>query len=67
MSELSHCLEMALMCRPCALEDEEGKEQWLAEAERWNQLAGAAIGHPFEEGIANRSSDIAESNNVRVE
>ncbi len=32
---------------------------WLAEAEEWKQLREAA---PFEERIANRSSDLAESN-----
>jgi hypothetical protein len=55
MSELSHCVEMAMMCRQCALEDEERKEKWLAEAEKWNQRAGAAIG-------LSRSSNLANSN-----
>jgi len=59
MSELSHCLEMALMCRQCALEDEERREQWLAEAERWNQLAGGAIGHPFKRENCDHSSYLA--------
>jgi hypothetical protein len=47
MNELSHCVEMASMCRQCALEDEERKELWLAEAEKWNQRAGRAIGYSF--------------------
>ena len=67
MSELRHCVEMAMMCRQCALEDEERKAEWLAEAERGNQRAGAALGHPFEERIANRSSDVANSNNRQRE
>jgi hypothetical protein len=64
MSELSHCVEMAMMCRQCAFEDEERKEKWLALAEKWNQRAGAAIGHPIQERIANRSGDLANSNEV---
>jgi hypothetical protein len=60
MSELSHCVEMAMMCRQCALEDEERKEQWLAEAEKWNQRASATI-------ASSRSSDLANSNKVKVE
>jgi len=60
MSELSHCVEMAMMCRQCALEDEERKEKWLVEAEKWNQRAGAAIG-------SSHSSDLANSNKVKAE
>jgi uncharacterized protein YdaU (DUF1376 family) len=37
---------------------------WLAEAEEWKQLRQSA---PFKEGIANRSGDLAKSNNVKVE
>jgi hypothetical protein len=33
----------------------------------WNELADDAIGHPLEERIANRSSDLAESNYEKVE
>ena len=60
MSELRHCVEMAMMCRQCALEDEERKEQWLAEAEKWNQRAGVAI-------ASSRSSDLANSDKVKAE
>jgi hypothetical protein len=34
---------------------------WLAEAEEWRQLRRSA---PFKGRIANRSSDLAESNNA---
>jgi len=53
---------MAAMCRQRAQDDKERSEEWLAQAEMWNQLAGAAIGHPFTETIANRSSDLAKAN-----
>ena len=56
------CLAMAAMCRQRAQEDKERSEEWLAQAEMWNQLAGAAIGHPIIEGIANRPSDLAKAN-----
>ena len=36
-------------------------EYWLAEAEEWKQLRQSA---PFIGRIANRSSDLAETNNV---
>jgi hypothetical protein len=35
---------------------------WSAEAEEWKQLRESS--KPFEEGIAKRSSDLAESNNA---
>jgi hypothetical protein len=35
---------------------------WSAEAEEWKQLRESS--KPFEEGIANRASDLAESNNA---
>jgi hypothetical protein len=66
MSKLSHSVEMAMMCRQCALEDGERKEEWLAEAEKWNQRAGAALGHPSEERIAYRSSDLAKPKHSKV-
>jgi hypothetical protein len=37
---------------------------WLAEAEEWKQLRQS---NPFKERIANRSSDLAESNKEKVE
>jgi hypothetical protein len=37
---------------------------WLAEAEEWKQLRQS---DPFKERIANRSSDLAESNKEKVE
>ena len=44
-------------------------ESWvmLGWAEVWNELADDAIGSPFGERIANRSSDLAESDYTRVE
>ncbi len=48
---------MAAMCRQRAQDDKERSEEWLAQAEMWNQLAGA-----FTETIANRSSDLAKAN-----
>jgi len=43
------------------------RSEWLGWAEVWNELADDAIGHPLEERIANRSSDLAESNYEKVE
>jgi hypothetical protein len=37
-------------------------EYWFAEAEEWKQLRESP--GPFEESIANRSSDLAESDNA---
>ena len=37
---------------------------WLAEAEEWKQLRQPV---PFKERIANRSSDLAKANSVKVE
>jgi hypothetical protein len=65
MSELSHCFEMAMMCRQCALEDGERRQKWLAEAEKWNQRAGAVLGHSFEERFANRSKSPSEDKKKR--
>ncbi len=36
-------------------------------AEVWNELADDAIGHPLEGRVANRSSDLTESNLEEVE
>ena len=58
---------MASICRVRALEDKQRRTEWLGWAEVWNELADDAIGHPFEEGIANRSSDLAKSNYVKAE
>ena len=51
MSEFRRCLDMATMCRQRAVENPERREEWLAQAELWNQLAGATIGDPFKEMI----------------
>jgi len=67
MDRLGHYLSMAFICRGRALEDKERRSEWLGWAEVWNELADDAIGSPFEERIANRSSDLAESNYVSVE
>ena len=67
MDKFSHYLSMALICRGRALEDKERCTQWFGWAEVWNELADDAIGHRFEERIANRSSDLAESNYEKVE
>jgi hypothetical protein len=67
MDKLGHCLSMASLCSGRALEDEERRAEWLGWAEVWNELAGDALAHPFEEGIANRSSDLAKSNYEKVE
>ena len=40
-------------------------EYWLAEAEEWRQLRQSP--NPFKETIANRSGDLAQSNNYPVE
>jgi hypothetical protein len=49
---------MAAMCRENALEDRDRKQEWLDQAEMWNQLAGAEIGHSFEERIKNASGEL---------
>jgi len=67
MDKLGHYLSMAFICRGRALEDKERRSEWLGWAEVWNELADDAIGSPFDERIANRSSDLAESNYVSVE
>jgi len=67
MDKLGHYLSMASICRGRALEDKERRSEWLGWAEVWNELAGDAIGHPFEERTANCSSDLAESNYEKVE
>jgi hypothetical protein len=67
MDKLGHYLSMAFICRGRALEDKERRSEWLGWAEVWNELADDAIGSPFEERIANRSSDLTESNYVGVE
>ena len=67
MDKFSHYLSMASICSGRALEDKGRRSEWLGWAEVWNELAGDALAHPFEEGIANRSSDPAKSNYEKVE
>ncbi len=61
---------LELMCRErAALAKKEMEyalfEYWLAEAEEWKELK--ELSDPFIERIANRSSDLANSNNIQVE
>jgi len=67
MDKFSHYLSMVSICRINALEDKARRAEWLGWAEVWNELADDAIGHPVEGRIANRSSDLAESNYEKVE
>jgi len=67
MEEVSHYLSMVSICRTRAIEDKARRTEWLEWAEVWNELANDAIGQPLEERIANRSSDLAESNIEKVE
>ena len=67
MEEVSHYLSMVSICRARAIEDKARRTEWLEWAEVWNELANDAIGQPLEERIANRSSDLAESNLEKVE
>jgi hypothetical protein len=53
---------LELMCRERAALAKKDMEYWLAEAEEWKQLRESS--DPFKERIANRSSDLAKSNNV---
>jgi hypothetical protein len=53
---------LELMCRERAALAKKDMEYWLAEAEEWKQLRQSS--DPFKERIANRSSDLAKSNNV---
>jgi hypothetical protein len=41
-------------------------EYWLSEAEEWKNFRGISL-DPFKGRIANRSSDLAKSNVVKVE
>ena len=41
-------------------EDRERRAEWLDWAKVWNELADDAFGHPLEERIANRSSDLGQ-------
>jgi hypothetical protein len=67
MDKFSHYLSMVLICRMRAIEDKARRTEWLGWAEMWNELADDAIGHPSEERVAHRSSDLAESNYEEVE
>jgi hypothetical protein len=67
MDKFSHYLSMVSICRIRAIEDKARRTEWLGWAEVWNELADDAIGHPLEERIANRSSDLAESSYERVD
>jgi hypothetical protein len=67
MDKFSHYLSMASICRGRVLEDKERCTEWFGWAEVWNELADDAIGHPSKERIENRSSDLAESNEEKVE
>jgi hypothetical protein len=67
MDKFSHYLSMASICRGRALEDMARRTEWLGWAEVWNELADDAIGHPLEGRVANRSSDLTESNLEEVE
>jgi hypothetical protein len=67
MDKSSHYLSMASICSLRALGDKGRRSEWLGWAEVWNELADDAIGHPFEERIAIRSSDLAEFNYEKVE
>jgi hypothetical protein len=62
MDKFSHYLSMVSICRMRAIEDKARRTEWLDWAEVWNELAEDAIGRPFEERVASRSSDLAESN-----
>jgi len=62
MDKFMHYLSMASLCRGRGLEDKERRTEWLEWAKVWDELASDAIGHPFEERIANGSSDLAEAN-----
>jgi len=53
---------MVSICRTRAIEDKARRTEWLDWAEVWSELAEEAIGRPFEERVASRSSDLAESN-----
>jgi hypothetical protein len=67
MDKFSHYLSMVSICRMRAIEDTQRRSEWLEWSEVWNELADDAIGRPLEERIANRSSDLAESNLEKVE
>jgi sugar phosphate isomerase/epimerase len=67
MDKFSHYLSMVSICRVRAFEDKARRTEWLNWAEAWNELAGEALDHPTKAQIANRSSDIAQSNLETVE
>jgi hypothetical protein len=53
---------LELMCRERAALAKKEMEYWLTEAEEWKELRNSP--EPFDERIANRSNDLAESNNA---
>jgi hypothetical protein len=53
------------MCNERAALAKQEMEYWLAEAKEWKQLRESP--DPFIERIANRSSDLAKTNNLEVE
>ena len=67
MEKASHYLSMVSICRIRALEDRERRAEWLDWAKVWNELAADAFGHPLEERIATRSSDMGQPNYSPVE
>jgi len=67
MEKASHYLSMVSICRTRALEDRERRAEWLDWAKVWNELADDAFGHPLEERIANRSSDLGQPKYFPVE
>ena len=67
MEKASHYLSMVSICRTRALEDRERRAEWLDWAKVWNELADDAFGHPLEERIADRSSDLGQPNYSLVE
>ena len=59
MSSKDQFAALEVMCRERAALAKKEMEYWLAEAEEWKQLGES----PFTERIANRSGDLAKSNN----
>jgi hypothetical protein len=62
MNSKSQFAALELMCRERAALAKKEMEYWLTEAEEWKELRNSP--EPFDERIANRSNDLAESNNA---
>jgi hypothetical protein len=67
MKDVRRFRAMSSLCRQRATYNPAQSWKFLAEAEYWEHLAQAEMSSHFKECNANRSSDLANSNNHQVE